>query len=331
MFHSAALKLTAWYLAIIMLLSIGCSVVIYGFANDQLINNTRRQVYFFNDELAPSDFSTFANLRHRQLAEGQNRLRDDLLVFNLLVFFIGGGVSYLLARRTLQPIESALEAQKRFTGDASHELRTPLAAMQTETEVALRNRDLTKQQAVKLLKSNLEEVAKLKALSEGLLALANSASKASLNDSVPVKGIIAQAVDRFERAAKAKKIRINTQSKNLSVRGSQESLAELAGILIDNAVKYSPSGSQISIRSDKKDKSVYISVSDEGQGIEAAQLPRIFERFYRADTSRNKEKAAGYGLGLAIAKNIVELHNGHIEVKSAPGKGSTFTIYLPQA
>lgn len=331
MFHSAAIKLTAWYLAIIMSLSIGSSVVIYGFANDQLVNNTRRQVYFFNDELAPSDFNSFAKLRHRQLAEGQGRLREDLVIFNVLVFLVGGGVSYLLARRTLQPIEEALETQKRFTGDASHELRTPLTVMQAETEVALRNKNLTRQEAVKHLKSNLEEVAKLKALSEGLLTLANSSEKAALNERVSLRKAAAQALERSAKTAESKNIKITNTVKDVKIRGSSESIVELVNLILDNAIKYSLEGSEILLSGGRKDKSAFLSIKDHGKGIKKEDLPHIFERFYRADSSRTKNQAAGYGLGLAIAKKITELHQGHIEVKSVPDEGSTFTIFLPAA
>lgn len=329
MFHSAALKLTTWYLATILLLSVSLSLVIYHFSRNELVSNTSRQVYFFSNQLSPSDFDNFARLRQKQLDQGIGHLKGNLLIFNIMVLVSGGIVSYGLARRTLQPIEDVLESQKRFTGDASHELRTPLAVMQSEIEVALRNNKLSKAQVIELLKSNLEEVAKLKALSESLLRLASEENKSILTERVSLKEVVAEAVSRQKVAAKVKKINLKSDIADISVRGDQQGLAELVNLLLDNAIKYSPVGSQITLSSRKRGKNAYLSVKDQGRGIAAADLPRIFDRFYRADSSRTKQNANGYGLGLAIAKKIVDLHNGAIEVKSGLAKGSIFTIRLP--
>jgi signal transduction histidine kinase len=331
MFHSAALKLTAWYLAIIMVLSIGCSAVIYQFSSNELAHNTRRQVYFFNDQLNRADFNNFANLRQQQLDQGLNRLKADFVLFNLLVLVGGGALSYALAKRTLTPLEESLEGQKRFTADASHELRTPLTVMQSEIEVALRDSNLTKAEAVELLKSNLEEVGKLKRLSEGLLRLAQGDGQPDENSRASLSGIIKEAIERVQKPAEAKKIKIENKTKDIVLRGDHQSLVELLVILLDNAIKYSPGKSTIRIASKRQNKTARISIHDEGPGIKAADLPHIFDRFFRADSSRSKTNAEGYGLGLAIAKKITDLHDGSIEVKSAAGKGSTFTISLPSA
>lgn len=328
-FHSAALKLTAWYLALIMMLSLSSSVVIYQLSRDQLINNTRRQVYFFNDVLEPADFRDFSQLRQRQLDQGLNRLKGNLALFNLLVFGGGGVAAYALARRTLRPIEESLEAQKRFTADASHELRTPLTAMQTEIEVALRDKAITKKQAVELLNSNLEEVGKLKSLSEGLLHLASSGGKQITHRDVRLKLAAEAAIAKWEKAAKQRRIKIKPELKEVIVRGDQQSLTDLISILLDNAIKYSLDGGRVSIKVRKSGKEALITVRDDGIGIKADDLPRIFERFYRTDNSRSKSSPGGYGLGLSIAKKIADMHNGFIEVKSLSGKGSTFTVRLP--
>jgi two-component system, OmpR family, sensor histidine kinase CiaH len=329
MFHSAALKLTLWYLAIIMALSISLSVIIYHLAGSELIANTRRQIGFFNNELTPSDFSRYATLRQQQLDKGVARLRGNLTAFNLLVLVAGGAASYALARRTLIPIEEALENQKRFTGDASHELRTPLTIMQTENEVALRNPALTKATAKKQIKSNLEEVLKLKALSDGLLRLTSIDSLQNFTQAVSLKEVANQAVERWRKSAAAKKIKIETDLADVKARGDHESLVELVSLLLDNSIKYSPAGTVIKIRTFRKNRNALISINDQGQGISPKNLPDIFERFYQTDDSRGLH--SGYGLGLSIAKRIVEAHGGNIEVQSAVGKGSTFTVSLAAA
>lgn len=328
-FRSAALKLTLWYLLIIMGLSFLFSGSLYRISSEELARNTSRQISYFNDELAPGDFNAYRQLRQKQYNESLDNLRGSLVLFNLLVLVGGGLVSYVLARRTLRPIEESLNAQKRFTGDASHELRTPLTAMQTEIEVALRNPKLTRNESIELLKSNLEEVNKLKDLSEGLLSLAGNNEKNLDKDRLQVPEILAQAVDRNLKNAEAKNIKLTSKAASLNVHGDRASLVQLVSILLDNAIKYTPRGGQVEVTAERRDKHVQLRVKDNGQGITAEDLPRIFDRFYRADSSRSKEAAEGYGLGLAIAKKIADLHGAYIEVKSAPKKGSTFTVHMP--
>jgi two-component system sensor histidine kinase CiaH len=331
LFRSTALKLTGWYLTIIMLLTIGTSIALYNVSANDLRNSIGHQINFFSEILNPDDFRDYAHLRERQLSEDLDHLKAKLILFNVVVFVAGGVVSYVTARKTLEPIENALESQTRFTADASHELRTPLTAMQTEIEVALRNKSLTKSQAVDIIKSNLEEVARLKSLSEGLLLLAQTSGKISENSTANLSDVIDGATDRLAKTAKAKNIRIENKVKNIIVKGEQQNLTELFVILVDNAIKYSQAGSKVYIDSQKSGKVAKISVRDEGIGINKTDLPNIFKRFYRADSSRSKAKSNGYGLGLAIAKKIIDAHGGEITVRSAPGKGSTFVVSLPVA
>lgn len=329
MFHSAALKLTLWYLGLIMALSIGMSGIIYRMSSDELAQDAQRQITYFNNQLPPSYFNNFSRFRSAQLDESNARLKSNLIVFNILVLLGGGFVSYLLARRTLEPIEEALESQKRFTGDASHELRTPLTIIQTENEVALRNPGLTKKQAVALLESNLEEVAKLKALSDGLLKLHNGAGQTYKPEVLDLKKVADSALERWQKAADKRRIKIDSDLSSAKVLGEPEGLTELISILLDNAIKYSPDKSKIELSVGKKDKQAYVRVADQGEGIRSSDLPHIFDRFFRADHSRSKLNREGYGLGLAIAKKIADMHGASIDVKSALGQGSTFTIRFP--
>jgi two-component system sensor histidine kinase CiaH len=331
MFHSAALKLTLWYLAIVMAISLIFSGLLYSVSSAELERSVNRQVGYITNFLTPDDFSNYSSLRQHQLNQDRARLRASLLLFNLLVLAGGGAASYWLARRTLEPIEESLNAQSRFAADASHELRTPLAAIQAENEVALRNPKLTKQKATDLLKSNLEEVAKLKSLAEGLLRLANNDGQVKDPELLDLKNIVNQSIERQTKAATAKSIKINQRLAEAKVVGDPDSLVELFSILIDNSIKYSPAKSVINVGLERHGKDLQIRVKDHGQGIAAAELPNIFERFYRTDSSRSRSGSGGYGLGLAIAKKITQAHHGHIDVASFPGQGSTFTVHLPAA
>jgi signal transduction histidine kinase len=331
MYHSAALKLTVWYLAIIMAISLMFSGLLYRVSSQELEHNVNRQLGYFNNFLGPIDFNIYNGMRQRQLDEDTSRLKENLLVFNILVLAGGGAASYWLARRTLRPIEAALDAQSQFAADASHELRTPLTAIQAENEVALRNPKLAKNEAVSLLKSNLEEVAKLRALSEGLLRLANGAGQDIVRQPVEINQAVTAAIDRHVKAAGAKDIKLTAKLTGGKVNGDYEALVELFSILIDNAVKYSHRSDVVKVSSKAHNKQLEVVVADQGRGIAATDLPHVFERFYRADRSRTKSTAGGYGLGLAIAKQIAELHSGYITVRSSPAKGSVFSVSLPSA
>ncbi|HET6863993.1 MAG TPA: HAMP domain-containing sensor histidine kinase [Candidatus Saccharimonadales bacterium] len=331
MFHSAALRLTVWYLAIIMAVSLIFSAILYNVSSADLERNVNRQLGYFNNFLGPDDFNNYNLLRRKQLNDDKDHLRGSLILFNLAVLGGGGAASYWLARRTLQPIEDALTAQTRFAADASHELRTPLTAIQTENEVALRNPALKKTEAVALLKSNLEEIAKLKALSDGLLKLANNSGRIESAKPVPLKSALQIAIDRLAKAAELKKIKVDNQAGVINVIGDRDSLSELFYTLLENAIKYSPAGSPVKITSASRHHEAIVTVADKGPGIKADELPSIFERFYQSDSSRTKRDNGGYGLGLAIAKKITDAHGGHIEVKSTLGKGSSFIVHLPSA
>ena len=331
MFQSAALKLALWYLGIILAISVSFSVVIYSVSSDDLQRNNSRQAGYFTNILGPGEVDYYGQLRQNQLATDLRHLRTSLVFLNIFVAGVGGAASYALARRTLSPIEEALESQKRFSADASHELRTPLAAMKTEIEVALRDAKITKTEAVELLNSNLEEVSKLQSLSEGLLRLATRGTPLDLKGEASVKSAVEAAKTRYEKTAGAKKIKFKLALSDIAVRGDPQNLSDMVATLIDNAIKYSPSKSTVGLSSGRHGRQAFISVTDAGPGISEADLPHIFERFYRSDTSRNRSYASGYGLGLALAHKIAVLHGGHIEVKTTLGKGSTFTILLPTA
>ena len=313
-----------------MLLSISFSGILYRISSNELIRGVHRQDPLFI-ALQKNGFLDFQDTREKQVSEGQERLRNNLILFNLATLFFGGLASYLLARRTLQPIEEALDSQARFASDASHELRTPLAVMETEIEVALRNKELRGEEMKQLLKSNLEEVVKLKLLSEQLLRLARKDSEALLMELLPLNDIATTASERLTPLANKKSIVIRNElpRTSLIVKGDKAGLTEICTILLDNAIKYSEAKSNITLSIRKSDNHAIINVADQGRGISPENLPHIFDRFYQVETSRTKEHAGGYGLGLSIAETLVKAHKGTIAATSQLGKGTTFIVRLP--
>jgi signal transduction histidine kinase len=317
MFQSATFKLTTWYLLLLMIISLIFSLAVYRIVT---IEVDSRLEWMQNTVEVISGVDTFES--------ASSQIISNLLYINLMVFIGGGITSFLLARRTLRPIQEAHEAQSRFTSDASHELRTPLAAIKTEVEVALRDKSSSKQDYEDVLRSNLEEVEKLSRLSEMLLNLSKLDHNKLERRAVNLYDITKDALRRF--GAGAKRVHINI-SKHSFVEGNEAALHELASILIDNALKYSPAGSAITINISQRNRQAYFDISNSGPGIDRGDLPHIFNRFYRADASRNKKTREGYGLGLALAKKIVELHEGELSVTSTPDESTSFTVMLPLA
>lgn len=332
-FRNAYLKLTIFYVLIAMTISVAFSISLYRISSNELDRGFGNQVQALRDipmrDMALQQIPDFEQIRLDQLDESNDHLRLNLIYFNLLILLLSSVVSYLLARKTLEPIKEAMDTQNRFTADASHELRTPLTAMKTEIEVNLRDKKLGLSEAKKLLQSNLEETEKLESLSNALLKLASydEEVKSSFNK-ISLEEVLTEAYEKVECLANKKSIFFENNLQNIFVKGDKQSLVELFIILIDNAIKYSPVKSKILINICKEKDWGVVKIRDYGIGIKASDLPHIFDRFYRADTSRSKEKIEGYGLGLSIAKSIVNLHKGTIDAFSKPDKGSEFVVKL---
>jgi two-component system, OmpR family, sensor histidine kinase CiaH len=336
-FHHSAVRLAGIYLAILMAISLFFSMSVYQLSVQELERGLRRPGPGSIINRLPNDGperltrGELLQEREEQYQDARNRIVRRLVLVNFLILICGGILSYYFAVRTLKPIEKAHEALERFTADASHELRTPLTAMRTETEVALMDSKLTLTRAKKILGSNIEELEKLTALSEGLLKLARAQNSRLEKTEVSLENIIQKAVDEVMPLAEKKSILLNTTFiPDLTVRAEPASLIEALVILLDNAIKYSPENTETMIDVGEEVRCVSIKITDQGMGIKASEIPYIFERFYRADSARSKHKTGGYGLGLAIAKNIIDLHGGSITAESTPDQGTTFSVILPK-
>jgi signal transduction histidine kinase len=335
--RSPILRLTLWYVAIVMVISAGFSVFIYNQTAAQLrqdfIPRGGRMMVGLEDPFTGTIRDRVQELFEQQYELATGHLRNKLLIINLVVLGAASLASYFLAKRTLRPIEESLEEQRRFTADASHELRTPLTAMRSEIEVALRNANTKPEEHVDILRSNLEEIHRLEELSRGLLRLARSESDARgvAWDVTPVSAIVDDAVRQVTPHAEKKHITLDRVDIGGSWRGDKHGFVELLVILLDNAIKYSDEKTTVRIAGQASSRHVSVAVQDHGIGIKASDIPHIFDRFYRADSSRTRNTVDGYGLGLPIAKQIVERFNGKISVVSAIGEGSIFTVTFPRA
>lgn len=335
MFKKARLKLTAWYLLIIMVISISFSGIIYQlsaleinhFANSQKIRIQGRLFSTDPNSLPPLVILIDDDL----IAESQGHLLINLIVINSIIFVLSGSLSYFLAGRTLSPIQKMLEDQKQFISDASHELKTPITALKTMLEVSLRDPKLDLTESKKVLTDATLATNQLKNLSDSLLELnrlTNNDSSFKL-ESISINALISESVKKIQPQADKKKITIKFNQIKGKINVDSQKIEELFLILLDNAIKYSPTSSLINFTAIKTQRHLIIKVIDQGIGISQKDLPHVFDRFYRANNARTKDSTAGYGLGLSIAQKIVEQHQGSISVQSISQKGSTFKVKLP--
>jgi two-component system heavy metal sensor histidine kinase CusS len=231
--------------------------------------------------------------------------------------------------KMLARLEGAVETLSQFVADASHELRTPLALIRANAEIALR-RTRSPEEYREVLTGIVADTERMTTLVEDLLFLARSDSAVA----PPMQGApigidvpLGEAIDAVKHLALKRSVRIVSSSNvDAYVAGNRAMLKRLFVALLDNAIKNSREAGEIRIGVERSADSITVSIRDFGDGIDAADLPHIFQRFYRADKSRTGE---GYGLGLSIAGSIVRAHASEIAVSSAPGEGATFVVRIP--
>lgn len=331
MFHSVRIKLTLWYVIISMSISLFFSGVIFATLHDELIRNERRMLFELQlmRDIHPRSNPVYVMKKNiNQMTERAVAFR--LLYINGIILGLSSLAGYFLAGRTLRPIKEMVDSQNRFVADASHELRTPLTSLRTAIEVNLRDKSMTLAQAKTVLRENLEDVKKLHRLSEHLLSLARFRTTGiHRQNSVPLLEVLKKAIHAVSYQAKVKNIQITLNAADITISGDEKRLEDVFVIFLDNAIKYSDEKTAVIVTMKKTDNRAIISITDQGIGIAKKDIAHIFDRFFRADTSRSTVNASGYGLGLAIAKEVIEAHGGKVEVKSTLHKGTEFTISLP--
>ena len=231
----------------------------------------------------------------------------------------------------LDRLEHGFDMQRRFTADASHELRSPLSRLRTELEVTLR-RERSREEYVETLHSCVEEVGRLTQMVEELLMLArlDAGQDQDMQEAVPVIELVQACVKRVTPAAQDRGIVLVTQAgTNQPIRIARAPATLALTNLLDNAVKFSPAGTTVEIAWSAEHGDAVLQVSDHGPGIPPAELPHIFERFYRGARARASE-TPGTGLGLALSQAIVQAHGGRIDAANALEGGVIFRISLPR-
>ena len=320
MFKKARLKLSLFYVLIIAIGMVIFSVVFYSYS-------VRDVEHDISHETGIS-FETQQRLIHHTL----DKLQFGIVLADVAILIVLGCLSYVLAGKTLKPIQKALDSQERFSANASHELRTPLAVMKLENEIFLSEPNASADMARSLARSNLEEIDRMTGMTESLLLLARS--KTTNQISIPKEpldlSIIIESISkRLEKIHPTKNVLLSSiVNPELMVLGNRKLLEQALVNIVENAFAYTSSGS-INITGTKTPDRVILSIQDSGIGISPADLKHIKEPFYKADQSRG-QSSKRFGLGLSIVQEIMSLHRGTFSIQSTLGTGTLVTLELPR-
>ena len=311
-FFKARLKLTGLYVLIVAVIILGFSIFLY-----QSISRNLK-------DASDDDFADIGSHQHF-VQNTLGSVGEELLLADLVILFMSAGVSYVLAGKTLRPIQQSLEAQRIFAANASHELRTPLAVMRNDIEVFKRNQSRTLQSAQNTMDSNLEEIGKMSGIVEDLLLLARSDNQVGVPfENVDLAALTKTITDKMRPLAQSRDIKqINTPSNPVNIRGAANSLERMILNILQNSLDHTKAGGTVIVKVGKEGSNAILCVQDTGVGISQKDLPHVFTRFHKGESSQ------GTGLGLSIVKEIVNQHGGKIHIESTEEVGTTVTIHIP--
>lgn len=316
LFRSARFKLTAYYIIIMMIIMVIFSSVLIYTIDSRLKQDLNGNVRVHSVDGTVVDVD--------EIVEVLVYYIDGILI--LIIAFL----SYFLAGKTLEPIEENFDEQKKFYADVSHDLRTPIAIITTESEVALQDHSNKIKDLKKVIESNLEEARKMSKLVSDMLTISRGGEKSLVNKfaSIDLYDFVEKIVSKMEMQAEKKGLKlILGDSKKIMVKIYANDFERVIMNILQNAINYTEIGS-IRVYVTNDSKKAYILISDTGVGIREEDLPFVCERFYKAEYSR--EKKMGFGLGLSISKEIIEQHNGNLNIQSEVNVGTTILITIPK-
>ncbi len=332
-FFTARLRLTFYYALFTAIIIGGFSLILY----QTLLSNFAETLRDTAPGLNPHIFGAV-------IAKAQVMLANRLLIADSIILFFAIIFGFLLTDRTLKPIRESMHRQKRFIADASHELRTPIAVVVSGLEVALRNKQLGIDQARSALSDALDEMRDFSSLTNQLLDISkHDISQGRAGDTagyslVGIGEILQSTSQKMKKLADEKGINFDTDIKagpDIRVFGSEIELSRVFYNIIHNAIAFTPQGGSIRVEG-RVSMGKYVAViSDTGIGIPAKTLARIFEPFFQGDASRHikaaggDSKGGGAGLGLTLARKIIDSHKGAIVIKSKEQGGTKATVSLP--
>jgi two-component system sensor histidine kinase CiaH len=317
LFNQARLRLTLFYVAVITLILVIASLVLFYSIAQDMQEEVEGE---FVSEKAQTVF----------VEKTITGLETKIFMIDSLVIIMIAGLSYWLAGKTLQPIQRSLTSQKRFVADASHELKTPLTIMKSNLEVAMRKAS-QKGNNNPILAVNLEEVERMNKIVEDLLTLSridNNQEQLQFSRT-DISLIASDSVEKLRGYAENRNVDMQIQTENsLYVFGDYYRLEQAFINIVKNAIDYSSQEGKVFVSVEQAYNQAIISFQDNGIGMESEEQKHIFDRFYRIDKSRSR-KQGGSGLGLSIVKWIIDQHHGSISVQSTLGNGTKVIISLP--
>jgi two-component system, OmpR family, sensor histidine kinase CiaH len=324
-FGRATTRLVALFTTIVVLLVVASGVFMYLTVRSNITDVAERH----SGELEAERESELAR-------ESIDRLRWQLVALDGVIIVAIGTLGYWYARRTLSPIRDLYGAQKRFVADASHELRTPLAIMKADFEVALRERagppGEREAELSEAVHGGLDEVDRMGAIVDDLLTLSRiDAHQEELRFSpIDLAELVRHTGEALGTMAEAARVAVKVTAPDSAVTPPPDAahLERALRNVVRNAIEHSSPGDEVGVALSVSGDAALLRVVDSGAGIAPADLEHVFDRFYRADSSRSRNRG-GSGLGLAIARWIVERHGGVITAESAPGEGTTVVLRLP--
>ncbi|RLQ96205.1 sensor histidine kinase [Falsibacillus albus] len=259
-----------------------------------------------------------------------NRLLWMMIIGCTVSSVLAVAAGYFLAERALIPIKRSWEKQQQFVTDASHELRTPLTVIQSKTDLLFREPDATIEEKALDISGISNETRRLTKLVSHLLTLARSDSDQAevKKEEFRMDELLASIAAQFEDVASFEGKLIRVEREPVTFKGDKERIHQMIVIFLDNALKYTDEKGKILLTCYSSQTSITIEVKDNGVGMNEEDLPKIFDRFYQTDASRSSNEGAG--LGLSIAKWIIEKHHGKVKVASELGEGSTFIVTFPK-
>jgi signal transduction histidine kinase len=315
-FLVARLKLALYYSITAFVILGGSSILLYNTILSNLTQSISENI-FLNPQISKAIIE-----KARDILLNRFITIDSIIMFFVII------LGFLLTEKTLKPIKSNMEKQKRFIADASHELRTPIAVVISGLEVNLENNKLDLAGAKKTLENTLAEMREFSILSNSLLDLSKYDTENQLEyERVFISELVKSVVEKNRNLANLKNINIGLGiESNAVVLGNKIELSRVFFNILDNAIKHTPTGGAISILEKVSSNKYCVTISDSGSGIPEEILSKIFDPFFRGDASRNTD---GAGLGLTLSKKIIEKHNGNISIKSEINKGTNVTISIP--
>ncbi|MEN9647321.1 MAG: hypothetical protein RLY57_125 [Candidatus Parcubacteria bacterium] len=313
-FRRAVIRLTLYYSAGVFFILMVFSALVYGLFVQSITI----------DQSEDHDDIERETVIHDELKEN---LFDIIILSDLLLLILTIIVSYFLSKKTLAPLEASYYRQKRFVADVAHELRTPLAVMKAGSEVLLQKE--RGPEAYKIyIKDVLGEIQRLITLSNELLFLVQQGRVTPSHfQKVSLSEICKKQCDLIGAYAQTKNVSIISHVQDgVEIEGNSESITRMLLNLLKNAIDYNVQNGKVEVTLDSDHTKVKLIIKDTGIGIDARDIPHIFDRFYKADVARTQRESTGSGLGLAIVHEIVTEHKGTITVSSSPNEGTTFEL-----